>query len=350
MNANIEEQLYFRREDRKKFINRIERNGFVKDYELEVRRKNGKKIIAQETTSVIKDKNDNIVGYLGIIRDITEKKELEEKLIQAQKMESIGKLAGGVVHDLNNVLSAISNYPDLILKNLPSDDSFKFIRDKLTKIKKSGLKAAAIAQDLLSIAHRGKVAMEMVDLNQLITEYFESPVFDKLKSNNTNITIKTDLDPNLFMIQGSPIHLSKIIMNLVSNAIEAIRNIGTVFITTRNECLSRNIEINGFKLKSGKYVVLQVADNGDGIEEDEIHRIFEPFYTKKEMGRSGTGLGMTIVWGTVQDHNGGIDIWTRKGQGTIFDIYLPIRSPNLLSEKYSLGNNEPKGTRGKSDC
>lgn len=249
-----------------------------------------------------------------------ERRRLETQLAHSQKMEAIGTLAGGVAHDLNNILSGMVSYPDLILMDLPEEST---LRTPILTIQRSGKKAAAIVQDLLTLARRGVVATEVTNLNHVIHTYFESPEFKKLNDFHPDVKIESNLESDLFNIMGSPVHLSKTIMNLVSNAAEAMDDGGTIFVSTESQYIDKPIK--GYdNINEGDYVVLTVSDDGEGIAQGDLKRIFEPFFTKKKMGRSGTGLGMAVVWGTVKDHNGYIDIQSAEGKGTTFTLYFPV--------------------------
>lgn len=249
-----------------------------------------------------------------------EKLDLEEKLARSQKMEALGLLAGGVAHDLNNVLSGIVSYPDLLLLELPEESPY---RKPILTIQDSGRKAAAIVQDLLTLARRGVTNTEALNLNEVIDNYLLSPEHDKLVRYHHEVRIETRLSGKLLNIQGSPVHLRKTLMNLVSNAAESQPAGGCIEIYTTNRYIDRAVQ--GYEnVREGEYVVLGVKDEGVGIAEEDLKRIFEPFYTKKVMGRSGTGLGMAVVWGTVQDHHGYIDVMSREGKGTTFELYFPI--------------------------
>lgn len=261
-----------------------------------------------------------------------EKQELQERLVRSEKMEAIGRLAGGVAHDLNNVLSAIVGYPDLLLMKLPKTSP---ARKAIIAMQQSGQKAAAIVQDLLTLARRGLSIKESEDINHIVYEYLKSPEFEKLTFIHPGVRFSTRLAENLPPIKGSYIHLSKTLMNLVTNAAEAIPDNGEVVICS--QLLRLDSTWDGFyqSIEAGDYVLLTVSDTGVGISPGDLGKIFEPFYTKKEMGKSGTGLGMAVVWGTMEDHNGFIDVSSTEGKGTCFKLYFPA-----TTEKNSLGKTE----------
>jgi len=292
--------------------------------------------------------NDSVMReILSIGNDITElkqaekgKKDLEIRLQRAQKMEAVGTLAGGVAHDLNNILSGIVSYPELILMGLPENSH---LRKPVLTMQKSGEKAAAIVQDLLTLARRGVVSRNPVNLNDIISEYLKSPEFDYLKTHCPDVQVKSRLGKNLLNILGSPVHLSKTIMNLISNAAEAMPSGGTVNITTQNRYIDKSFR--GFdEVVVGDYVTIIISDTGIGIPPEDIERIFEPFYTKKIMGRSGTGLGMSVVWGTVKDHEGYIDVHSTVGKGAKFTVYFPVTREEPTKEKSKISLEHIKGS------
>ena len=280
---------------------------------------------------------------LNLLRDITQQKRLESQLQRAQKMETIGTLAGGVAHDLNNILSGLVSYPELILLEIPEDSP---LRQSLLTIQKSGEKATAVVQDLLTLARRGVTVAEVVNLNLIISEYMKSPEYEKLISFHPNVQARTNLEADLLNILGSPAHLSKTVMNLVSNAAEAISEGGIISISTQNRYIDK--PIGGYDhVEEGDYAMLTVSDAGVGISPTDMERIFEPFYSKKVMGRSGTGLGMAVVWGTVKDHRGYIDVQSTEGKGTTFCLYFPVTRKELAKDKSLLSIEDYMG-KGES--
>lgn len=261
-------------------------------------------------------KYDEINCNFVFFKDISQRLEMEARLHRSMKMETIGMMAGGVAHDLNNILSGIVSYPELVLLKLPKDSEF---RGQIEAIHKSGKKAANIVADLLTVARGAAAVAETTNVNTLIGEYISSPEFDKLQMRYPGVSLELHLDPALDNVSCSPIHISKSVMNLVTNAFEVTKAGQAVLLST---CIS---ELPPKSLATGRYVVISVEDSGGGIPEEFIPHIFEPFYSKKVMGKSGTGLGLTIVWNSAQDHGGGVFV-DRLEYGSRFSFYLPATS------------------------
>jgi len=291
------------------------------------RRKNGTEYQEEATISPVFDDKKQIHHYVAVKRDVTEETILKEQLSQAQKMEAIGVMAGGIAHDLNNILTGTVAYPDLLLPQLSPDSP---MRKPLQEIKESGRRAADIVADLLTIARGIAAARETTSINDLVRDYLGSPEHKKFSSSHQHVSFSTSLQPDLHPIPCSPVHIRKCIMNLTINGAEAIKGTGTVYISTSNQQIDNPITQNQY-VEKGLYSVLTIQDNGTGIDPIDIDRIFEPFYTKKHMGRSGTGLGLAVVWNTVQDHAGYITVGS-SNQGTRFDLYFPATSHQNLPQ------------------
>jgi PAS domain S-box-containing protein len=313
-------------------------------------RRNGERVWVTWTNKAIYNNDGTLKEILCIGNDVSEqkkaeqeKKDLEARLQRAQKMEAIGTLAGGVAHDLNNILSGLVSYPELILMDLPEESP---LRKPLQTIQKSGEKAAAIVQDLLTLARRGVATTEIMNLNDIVSEYLKSPEYESLRLYYPGFQVEERFEEKLLNVLGSPVHLSKTIQNLVLNAVEAMPNGGKISIFTENRYVDR--PIRGYDdVEEGDYVILTVSDTGMGISPGDKERIFEPFYTKKEMGRSGTGLGMAVVWGTVKDHKGYIDLESVEGKGTTFTLYFPVSRQERARDEPALTLGDYMG-RGES--
>ena len=308
--------------------------------------KDGRHVVLESSGIPIFDAKGNLRGYRGIDRDITERsraeeerRRLEDRLLRAEKMEALGTLAGGVAHDLNNVLGIVVGYSELLLSEVDGSSATKAY---VMNILKGGERAAAIVQDLLTLARRGVPTRNILNLNGFVIECQNSPDFLKILSYHSNVEIKTDLEADLLNMSGSSVHLTKSLMNLISNAAEAMPAGGVLSIKTGNRYLDKPVS-DYDEIKAGDYVVLSVSDTGEGIPAADLKRIFEPFYTKKVMGRSGTGLGLAVVWGTVKDHHGYIDVESEEGKGTTFTLYFPVSREEISPEQISVSVSEYMG-------
>lgn len=281
------------------------------------------------TAAALRDSRGRTIAAIECIRDMTEYKKIEARLHRAETMEALGTLAGGVAHDLNNVLAVLVGHAELLLAKLPEGSS---LTKNAQHILQSSEKGSAIIQDLLILARRGVSVSEAVDLNKLISDYLASLEYEKLRSLHTEVLVMKDLAEDLYSIRGSSIHLGRTVMNLVSNAMEAIAGPGTVTVRTENRYV--DYAISGYDdVQEGNYVILSISDTGSGIPAKDVGKIFEPFYTKKIMGRSGTGLGLAIVWGTVKDHHGYVEVKSDEGMGSTFTLYFPVAREEMIRER-----------------
>ena len=283
------------------------KNGEVREIEFNSAVLPDKRVLVTLTDMTERNRNE---------RALQESRQLEAR---ARKMESLGLLVGGVAHDLNNILSGIVSYPDLLLFELPRDHH---LRQPIEIIQQSGQRASAIVQDLLTVARGVAVAKEAINLRTVVEEYVQSPEFRMVEQFHPGIVLSTQMVEDCANILGSRIHLRKVVMNLVSNAFEASTPPGEVHIALANRRIESRDGSDG-EVEEGDYVQLRVTDRGKGISKEDVGKIFEPFYSKKVMGRSGTGLGLTVVWNVVHDHHGYIDV-TSSDQGTRFTVLFPV--------------------------
>lgn len=326
LEMKMAEEVYLHPEERANFLKELTEKGYVNNFEAELVRKDGSTWWAATNAHFFKDRYGNVMGVEGITRDITslkvaemERQELTRQLNREEKMKSLGLMAGGIAHDLNNILSGIVSYPDYVLMKLPEDSP---VRRHVEVIKESGQRAADVVADLLTIARGVTAGKEILNLNKVIDDYTGSPEFKEIKEMYSEIKFEQRLDEELLTVNGSKIHMKKILMNLVINAAESIKGKGTVTVSTENRYLDRPLA--GYEsVEPGEYILLGVHDTGSGIAGDDLSRIFEPFYTKKTMGKSGTGLGLAVVYNAVQDHEGYIDVKSGTS-GTSFEIYLQV--------------------------
>jgi len=266
--------------------------------------------------------------WVAAIRDLSERRKeeldrtkLEEKLQYAMRMESIGLMAGSVAHDLNNILSSVVTFPELLLLDMPANTKY---RADLKRIKEAGKQAAAVVADLLTVARGSTSQKERVNLNEVLTDYQNSLDFQLQEQFNPGINISVELGADLPLTQASVLHINKSIINLVQNAVEATSAGGEIVIFSRYKTLQEPLK--GYEaISPGQYAVIGVKDSGQGIDNEHLPHIFEPFYSKKQMGKSGTGLGLTVIMHTMRDHCGFIDVQS-SAQGTTFELYFPVSS------------------------
>ena len=253
--------------------------------------------------------------FVGVQNDITHRMHLESQLRQSQKMDAVGRLAGGVAHDFNNLLTVISGYSDLIL-SAPGDE--KNVRESARFISEAGSRAAALTQQLLGFSRQSMLKPEILDINSAITE--GAKLLRRLLG--SDIEFMTVLQPDLNQVKVDPGQLDQVLMNLAINARDAMPEGGKLTIESSNVFLSDEYAATHLDCKTGPHVMLAVSDTGCGMNRDVVARIFEPFFTTKPKGK-GTGLGMATVFGIVQQSGGCIHVYSEPGHGTMFKIYFP---------------------------
>ncbi len=279
------------------------------------KKKDGSIFYEDATIFPIKNAEGEIINFAAVKRDITQERILEEQIQQSQKMEAIGRLAGGVAHDFNNLLTVINGYCDLILNRLqPGDPFFK----EINQIYSAGKRASSLTNQLLAFSRKQIIQPHILNLNSQVQE------LEKMLRRliGEDIELFTDLDAELGYVKMDPGQFDQIIMNIVVNARDAMPKGGKLTIETANVVLDREYIRSHAQVKPGKYVMLAISDTGIGMTPEVMRHIFEPFFTTK--GRSkGTGLGLSTVYGIVKQNNGYIWVYSEPGKGTTFKIYLP---------------------------
>ncbi|MCJ7617043.1 MAG: response regulator, partial [Desulfobacterales bacterium] len=309
-------KLYLNINDRKRFQHEIERKGSVRNYPLKLLKKGGAVMDCLISSTVRYAIDGRVEAYEGIIRDITEQKLLETQLLQAQKMEAVGTLAGGIAHDFNNLLQGIIGYIQLIMMNKDSAQSdYRYLK----QIEKSALRASELTKQLLVFSRKVESKLMPVDLNHEVKQVYKM----LYRTIPKMIDIKLHLSEDLKIINGDSMQLEQVIMNLGVNAKDAMPDGGELVFETKNVNLDEEYCKTHFEATPGEYVLLSAADTGYGIDKSTIDRIFEPFYTTKEISK-GTGLGLSMVYGIVKSHGGHITCYSEPGKGTVFKVYFPV--------------------------
>jgi len=284
-------------------------------YEAEHFCKDGTSIDLEVSSKAI-----NVGGKVHVqafYRDITEKKKLQEQVMQSQKMESMGLLAGGMAHDFNNVLTAILGHTEVLRRHIGPDE---FALQRIRTVEEAARRAGLMISKLLRFARKETLTLTPTDLNAVVLDTLDllgRALIEK------NIKVQVDTDPAIPLVNGDSIHLQQIITNLVMNAMDAMPRGGELVITTSLRDIGRQTQQAHPFVASGTYCVLSIRDTGSGIHREVIDRIFDPFFTTKSVGK-GTGLGLAMVYGLVKSHHGEIRVLSTEGAGSTFEIYLPV--------------------------
>ncbi len=322
-------------EDARYIMRELNEKGDLKDHEMRLVTSDGELIDIIVSASFLRNHKDEVTGTMGVFKDMTEKKSLEYQLRQAQKMEAIGTLAGGVAHDFNNILQAISGYTTIMSMDKGREDpDYK----SLNAIKKSAERAAELVKKLLVFSRKMDTEKSPLNINQEVEQ--ANSILKRTIPKMIDIEVELEKEPGI--IHADPVQIEQVILNLGSNAADAMPDGGKITIKTRNVSLDREFVRAHMGSASGNYVMLTVSDTGTGIDPETKEHIFEPFFTTKELGR-GTGLGLASVYGIVKNHGGYITCDSEVGEGTRFTIYFPVFKKGSGRLDREMGNNTPKG-------
>jgi two-component system, cell cycle sensor histidine kinase and response regulator CckA len=312
--TDIEQQLYVDPAQRQEFKRLMAEKGMVRQFECEFYRKDGSRMWIAANVRPVRE-HGQVVRYEGTLEDITERKVLEGQLRQAQKMEAVGLLAGGVAHDFNNALAVITGYSDLLRLHLPDDNPLQKYPEEIGK---AANRAATLTRQLLAFSRKQVIQPVILDLNSIVADMEKM----LLRLIGEDIAITITRDPNLARVKADPGQIEQILMNLAVNARDAMPQGGSLFLRTANAHLDETYIRQHAYAKAGSYVALRVSDTGHGMDKATQARIFEPFFTTKGPGK-GTGLGLSTVYGIVKQNGGHIQVYSEPGKGTTFTIYLP---------------------------
>ncbi len=302
--------------DRVSFLDELKREKRLRAYAVRGRKKDGSVIHLEISSHVLEDGQGRFMGVEGILRDVTEKTNLEAQLRHAQKMEAVGQLAGGVAHDFNNILSAIIGFSALGEMKLPHDHP---VRHYMQQILQSSERAAALTQSLLAFSRKQPLRLELLGINEVIGR-FEKFLIRLLREDIELVIHHADEELTVLVDRGQ---IEQVVMNLVTNARDAMPNKGRLSIATMHVVLGEDfVKVHGYG-RTGDFAVISVTDSGVGMDEKTRRKIFEPFFTTKEVGK-GTGLGLATVYGIVKSHDGFINVYSEPGRGTSFKVYLPV--------------------------
>lgn len=309
---------YILEEEQRAFWVRLQRAGAgetVSGLETRARRRDGHILDVSVWSALLRDGSGQVTGVVEMVADVTERKLLEQQLLHSQKMEAVGRLAGGVAHDFNNLLMVILGYSQGLMQRLTADD---LDRSDLAEINKAAERAAMLTKQLLAFSRRQIVQPRVIDLNALVTD------MDRMLRRviGEDVQLQTDLTPDLDRVKADPGQLEQVLMNLAVNARDAMPGGGRLIVQTANVNLDETYTRKHVSSRVGRHVLLSVTDTGIGIDSETQTRLFEPFFTTKERGK-GTGLGLSTSYGIVKQNGGDIWVTSKLGEGTTFKIYLP---------------------------
>ena len=319
------EELYVDPDVRQSGLDRLAKEEFLRDFELRLRRKDGSQVTVLETTTAVKGESGELFALRGMLRDVTEQRALEEQLLRSQRMEAVGRMAGGVAHDFNNLLTVINGRSDLLRSQLEPGSP---LVAEVDEIKAAGERAAALTRQLLVLSRRRTTSPQAVNLNELVKN------MENLlrRSIGEQIELVAHFDPDLANVKADPGQIEQVILNLALNARDAMPRGGRLVIDTTNVSVTQGSALALYGLTPGPYVFLRFEDTGTGIDPGIRGQIFEPFFSTKDPAE-GTGLGLATVYGIVQQSNGHVRVESEPGRGACFEVYFPAVSDPVESPR-----------------
>ena len=319
-----------------RLLQEYRQKGRLDGVEAQWRRKDGTPVPVRLSGRTVLDEHGALQGYEVIAENVSERWRLEEQLRQAQKMEAVGRLAGGVAHDFNNLLTIVTGYSDLVLERLGATDA---MHAYVEEIKKAGERAASLTRQLLAFARRQVLAPQALDLNAVVTN------IDKMLRRliGENIELSVVLEPELGWVKADPGQIEQVILNLALNARDAMPQGGQLTLETANVELNEGDTRTRVSVLPGRYVMLAVSDSGMGMDAETQAHIFEPFFTTKDQGK-GTGLGLATVHGIVEQSNGAIEVTSVIDGGSIFRVFLPVVEEGADSDRAATPLGETRGS------
>ncbi len=324
LKINISKDLYWDPIDRRDFKKEMERHGFVKSYEMNMKRKDGQKVVVSITANTVYDDIGKIATHQGIMRDLTEVKRLEGQLLEFQKLDALGRMIGDIAHNFNNILNIIVGNAQVV--KMSGDCSGEALAH-LSSIENEAFHVADIVEQLLVFGRHMQFSVNIVDMNEVVNDFVKT-IHNIIGENIETRTIFASKPPR---VKIDVARMNQVLLNLVLNAKEAMSGSGVLTIEV---AASDFVVCDGTypNAKPGKYVVLTVSDTGTGIDEETIKNIFEPFFTTYS-SEEKKGLGLCVVYGIVKQHGGFVDVSSKPGQGTQFKVYLPLVSEWIKAEK-----------------
>ena len=330
---DVTKDIYANESERERLLKMLESEDFVENFEAVEKKKDGQKINVLLNVTAQRDTEGNIVTIRGLTRDVTEQRKLEQQFFRAQRMESIGTLAGGIAHDLNNVLAPITMGVEMLKSRIKDEGSQKILRT----MEVSAHRGSGMIKQVLTFARGVSVERVVLQIGHLIREMQKimAETFPK------SIQFRTKVANNLWPVSADATQIHQVLLNLCVNARDAMPDGGFLTIAAENVVLDKNSIPKSIESKSGPYVYLTVTDTGTGIPQRLIDKVFDPFYTTKEIGK-GTGLGLSTVHSIVKNHGGFINLYSEMGKGTKFSVYLPAE-PDAEEKKLEVEIEIPSG-------